>query len=408
MKTPRITLIVGGRWHAFDLAVGLKRRGALHRLVTNYPWAKVRSWGLERHEVVCAWGSQLVNHFVQSCLPERYKAGFQYFTHLRFARDALSHLDGSDLVHGWSSFSQPAIQQCQRRGVPFVLERGSSHMRFQCELLAIERSALGFHWESTHPKVVNMELAEYESATRICVPSRFVERTFISQGVPADRLWRNTLGVNLALFRPPDQNPKHRNFTAVFAGSLSFRKGIHYLVDGFRQAAIPSARLLLVGGACGETDRLIGKPTPGLMKLGHVAQSTLVDHYCGAHAFVIASIEEGLAMVQAQALACGLPLICTENAGGEDLLEIIDQGRPPVVERGGVRRYSAGFVVPVRAPAAIAVCLRRLYENPALRESQSQSALRIHSSRLSWQDYADRALAGYESLLRLRASELKA
>ena len=31
------------------------------------------------------------------------------------------------------------------------------------------------------------------------------------------------------------------------------------------------------------------------------------------------SREEGLAMVQVQALACGLPLVCSKNSGGEDL-----------------------------------------------------------------------------------------
>jgi hypothetical protein len=33
----RITLVVGGRWHAFDLARELHHHGHLHRLITNYP-----------------------------------------------------------------------------------------------------------------------------------------------------------------------------------------------------------------------------------------------------------------------------------------------------------------------------------------------------------------------------------
>ena len=42
----------------------------------------------------------------------------------------------------------------------------------------------------------------------------------------------------------------------------------------------------------------------------------------------MSSIEEGMAMVQMQALACGLPLICTTNTGGEDLLRLSgDKGR---------------------------------------------------------------------------------
>lgn len=399
MAAPRVTIIVGGRWHAFDLARGLARRGALHRLVTNYPWFKVRNWGLPREQVVTIPGSQLVNQVVQRYVPDRHRARFQFLTHWWFASAATRWLDRAEIVHGWSSFSLPSIRQCRLRGVPFVLERGSSHMKAQTESLAAEQALLGLKGEATHPAVVQLELAEYAEADCIAVPSRFVEGTFLERGMDARRLWRNTLGVNLKVFRPaPDVAPAER-FTAVFAGSLTYRKGIHYLVEAFRRAAIPGARLLLVGGASAETDRLIGVPPSGLERLGHVPQVELVGHYRQAHAFVIASIEEGLAMVQAQALACGLPLVCTTNTGGEDLLEMIDAGRPPVLEPGGIRRYSAGFVVSARDPEALASCLRRLAAEPELRSAQSRAALRIHDSALDWQDYADRALAGYVRLL---------
>ena len=33
----KVTIVVGGRWHAFDLARELERQGHLHRLITNYP-----------------------------------------------------------------------------------------------------------------------------------------------------------------------------------------------------------------------------------------------------------------------------------------------------------------------------------------------------------------------------------
>jgi glycosyltransferase involved in cell wall biosynthesis len=114
---------------------------------------------------------------------------------------------------------------------------------------------------------------------------------------------------------------------------------------------------------------------------------------------VIASIEEGMAMVQAQALACGLPLICTENTGGEDLLQIIAPSVEPIHEEGGVRRYPAGFVVPIRDPASIARCLDRLYQSPELLQKQSEAALKIHQASLDWQAYADRAIQHYRQII---------
>jgi glycosyltransferase involved in cell wall biosynthesis len=50
------------------------------------------------------------------------------------------------------------------------------------------------------------------------------------------------------------------------------------------------------------------------------------------------ALAEGRALVQQEALACGLPLIVTANAGGDDLIE---EGR-------------TGFFVPIRSPESIA------------------------------------------------------
>ena len=51
-------------------------------------------------------------------------------------------------------------------------------------------------------------------------------------------------------------------------------------------------------------------------------------------ALVLPSIAEGRALVQQEFLSCGLPIIVTPNAGGEDL---IDEG-------------TTGYLVPIRSP----------------------------------------------------------
>jgi glycosyltransferase involved in cell wall biosynthesis len=78
---------------------------------------------------------------------------------------------------------------------------------------------------------------------------------------------------------------------------------------------LPDVRLVHVGG--------IGDaPFPNHDRIAHfdpVPQWQLKDFYARAHGFVIASREEGLALVQAQALATGLPIVCTDRTGGADL-----------------------------------------------------------------------------------------
>ena len=52
-------------------------------------------------------------------------------------------------------------------------------------------------------------------------------------------------------------------------------------------------------------------------------------------------------MVQQEALSCGLPIIVTPNAGGEDLVE---DGK-------------TGHLVPIRSPEKIAEAIRAMIEN---------------------------------------------
>src|SRR2546423_15257969 len=90
---------------------------------------------------------------------------------------------------------------------------------------------------------------------------------------------------------------------------------------------------------------------------------------------VLPSIVEGRALVQQEAMACGLPLIVTRNAGGEDL---IDEGE-------------TGFLVPAGVPDAIAEKIEWFLENrdklPAMR-----NAARAKAAKFTWAAYGDQIL----------------
>ena len=64
-------------------------------------------------------------------------------------------------------------------------------------------------------------------------------------------------------------------------------------------------------------------------------------------ALVLPSIVEGRALVQQEALACGIPLIITPNAGGKDL----------------IKEGITGYVVPIRSPKMIAEKIMSLHDS---------------------------------------------
>lgn len=394
----KITIVVGGRWHAFDLARELHQAGHLHKLITNYPRWFAKRWGIPPEKVVSLpvtfWLVKLIYKLGGEALMMRC----QWRVHQWFAKRAVKHLEGSELIHGWSQWSEPSLRWAQARAIPTVLERSSAQIEEQSRLLREEHARLGLTWTATHPWIEAMELREYDLCNTVAVPSLFVERSFLRRGFPAAKLYRNALGVDLSRFHPPatpPPPPEKVGLKVIYAGSLSVRKGIPDLLEGFSQADLPKAELTLVGGSTPELASLLAAQPDNVAALGHRPQAELLEHYGRAHCFVMASIEEGMAMVQMQALACGLPLICTTNTGGEDLLRM--QGDSPVAGPMDVQRFPAGFVVPIHSPAAIAWCLQQL---PALWDQQRQAALQLAETSLSWFAYGQRAIKLYKELMR--------
>jgi glycosyltransferase involved in cell wall biosynthesis len=91
--------------------------------------------------------------------------------------------------------------------------------------------------------------------------------------------------------------------------------------------------------------------------------------------FVLPSIVEGRALVQQEAMSCGLPLIVTANAGGEDL---IDEGK-------------TGFLVPMRSPQKIAEKVTWFADNRHQLDEMSTLA-RQKAVQITWKDYCQKIL----------------
>lgn len=395
----KVTIVVGGRWHAFNLAYELEEQGNLHKLITNYPVWLVRRWGIPKEKVVSLPLTFWIVKIIYKLGGEALMMRCQWKVHSMFAKEAVKHLKGSDIVHGWSQWSEPSLLWSKKNGIPTVLERSSAQIEAQSELLRKEHRRLGLTWTETHPEIVKMELREYELSGAIVVPSKFVENTFLERGYPSSSIFRNSLGVDINHFRPPVEErvpPEVSGLKVIYAGSLSVRKGIPDLLEAFAKAELDGGTLTLVGGKTRELEDLIAKQPKTVVSVGHKPQADLIKYYAISHCFVLASVEEGMAMVQMQALACGLPLVCTTNTGGEDLLmlggEGVDIGR-------GIIEYPAGFVVPINCPDKIALCLRKLESESGLWEEKSKNAGKIAEASLDWREYGKRASEIYRRLI---------
>ncbi|XWK65938.1 glycosyltransferase family 4 protein [Tunturiibacter gelidiferens] len=220
----------------------------------------------------------------------------------------------------------------------------------------------------------------------ITVPSSFAARSFVEMGIPASKIHVIPYGVRLEKFTRTGEPPADR-FEVLFAGSVTLRKGVPYLLEAFAQLRHPAKRLRLAGPIHPDIKTVLDRlPQQQVEFLGPLPQEQLAHLMSTSHVMVLPSIEEGLALVQGQALACGCPVLCSTNTGGEDLFT------------NGVE----GFVVPVRDAAALTERMQQLADDPALQAQMSEAALRRVQLLGGWDDYGDR----WESLLkRLIAKE---
>jgi len=389
----KITIIVGGRWHAFDLARELYRKGFLHKIITIYPKLKTREWGIPDYKVVSFPWLLIIERLIYKIKFNYLISKSQIFIHRIFAFLALFYLKESDVIHGWAGYSYPAIKWAKKRNIPYILERSSSHILTQSEILNNEFKKLGIKNIETDYKIQEQQLIEYDISNVIAVPSIFVFNSFIKRGFNKKKLFLNNLGVNLERFLPREKSDEV--FRVVYAGSLSVRKGIIYLVKAFLKASIPNSELILIGNYDSNIYKFIGASSKKIKLIGHINQNKLVNYYQNSSVFVMPSIEEGMAMVQIQALACGLPLICTTNTGGEDLLRL--SGSSIEISKN-IKEFPAGFLVPIRDPKAIEECLLNLHKSPEKLVSKRESAKKLRDSNLSWERYADRCIDLYKKI----------
>jgi glycosyltransferase involved in cell wall biosynthesis len=379
-----ITISVLGRFHLFYLAKQLQDHNFLGRLITSYPKFEAAKYGIKPDKIDSLLIHEIHNRvwrkiskFTESIINP------QYIIFDLFDRQASKHImNQSDIFVGLSGASLFSLRRARRLGAKTVLERGSSHMLYQRKILEEEYSRLGMRKKVVHPKVVERELLEYQEADFIAIPSQFVKETFLRQGMSEAKLIHVPFGVDLTHFCPA---PKQDDvFRIIHCGHISLRKGVHYLLQAFTELKLPRAELWLIGSMTDEIKPFWQKfASPAVRHQGPFPERELYQYYSQGSVFCLASIEEGLAMVQAQAMACGLPVICTTNTGGADL----------------VRDGRDGFIVPIRDVAALKEKILYLYENPEVGAAMGESARRRVQAGFSWEDYGRKMIAAYWQIL---------
>src|SRR5216110_7598 len=189
----------------------------------------------------------------------------------------------------------------------------------------------------------------------VAIARRGAEEIARHYAVPAPRLSVVYNGVDLERFHPRLRGP-HREgardeagipagaFTALFAGSGFARKGLATAIRALAQLTDSRARLLVVGrDDTAPYRRLAGE----LGVAGRVAwlgaRPDIERWYAAADALALPTRYEPFGNVHLEALASGLPVVTTTQAGGAEVVN-----------------PACGAIVEPRDPGALSAALNRL------------------------------------------------
>jgi glycosyltransferase involved in cell wall biosynthesis len=344
MTPLRIAIVVHGRFHAFDLARALLERGHDVTVFTNYPgWAAAR-FGVPARHVRSAWVHGAVTRTLPHVAGAHATARHEAWLHRSFGRWAARALEarGWDVIHGWSGISEEWLASDRVHARTTMLMRGSAHIEVQDTLLREEEARTGTPLDRPSEWMIARERREYERADRVVVLSSFARDSFEAQGYPAHRLDVLPLGVDVRAFTPPPAVMDARRariragapLRVLYAGALSLRKGLYDLAAAARECEGRPIEFRLAGHAMPEAERLLASVGANVVRLGKFDQSALPPVYWDADLFFFPTIEDGFGMVLTQARAAGLPVLCTTNCAGPDLI------------RDGLD----GWIVPIRRP----------------------------------------------------------
>lgn len=320
--------------------------------------------------------------------------GLAYYARLKLAGSSeamnLAHLwsgksfgrkvvrDGFGTANAVYTFNTAALEilsAARRQGLFTVVEQTIVPRSIEESLLA-EGHARYPGWEPERGQsaiaavLAQREREEWNQADLIVCGSEFVRNGIQQCGGPVNRCVVVPYGVD-SNFAPTVRKRSGEPLRVLTVGHLGLRKGAGSALEVAK--ALQGIAEFRWVGSVSLLDQARSDMSRHVELTGVVARRDIVKHYEWADVFFLPSICEGSATVTYEALACGLPVVTTPNAGST------------------VRDGVDGFIVPIFDVPAMVERLRQLHKDRDLLARLSQSTV-SHSKEFSLSAYQERLL----------------
>lgn len=170
-------------------------------------------------------------------------------------------------------------------------------------------------------RIINDVKSDLSYCRYFFAASSVVKKSLIFCGVKPEQIKILPYGVDVEQFAPIEHIDKTEKLTLIFVGQLNRRKGLHHLLPCIRELS-DKIDIILVGGINPASDLYREyKDDVNITFTGFVDRNLLKEHYVHADVFVLPSLSEGMSLAGLEAMAFGMPILCSDHSGINDLVE---------------------------------------------------------------------------------------
>lgn len=292
----------------------------------------------------------------------------------------------ANMVYGFNAAATELLNAARQKGLHTGLDQTMAPWATVERMLAEERQRWP-DWEAHQsPKgwevLADREAQEWDTADVIICGSSYVIDAMSENGGPVDRCRVVPYGYDGKLQghepRPDQPSPVGRRLRVLFLGTVELRKGMPYLMQAAEMLGGQNVEFRVVG-PINVSDMALSQLRRVADVRGPVPRSDVSDHYRWADVFLLPTLAEGSANVCYEAMAHGLPVITTPNAGSV------------------VRDGQDGWIIPARSAQAIAVCIEPLVDN---REPLQYMGISAHkrAANFTWERYGTELVKAIHSV----------
>jgi glycosyltransferase involved in cell wall biosynthesis len=213
-----------------------------------------------------------------------------------------------------------SLRAARQRGMKAILDCPGIPAPFLARQIQLAADDLGIKPpdQSTSARMDDRRQAEMAEADLVLVCSEMQSRFYISEGMAATKLRMNPLWVDEIFTSgaeaPRKPRPAGSKLRVLFVGHATVGKGAPYALKAIDMLG-DTAELTFVGGVDETTRKLAGGRMQKHRIIEWMPRSELLNVYPKHDVLLFPTLGDSFGFVGMEAMACGLPVVTTTNAG---------------------------------------------------------------------------------------------